>query len=82
MSSQHSEIYAQTSQIFQSSNNTLIRVISYIQVSAVDNHTYVYTLKGYSGFKNPFSRLSLFGFTVMFDHVRVHIQNIDTVAHS
>ena len=39
-------------------------------------------LKGYSGFKNPFSRLSFFGFKIIFDHMRVHIPNIGSLAHS
>ena len=39
-------------------------------------------LKGYSGFRNPFSWLSLFGFNIMFDHMRVHIPNIGSLAHS
>ena len=39
-------------------------------------------LKGYSGFKNPFSRLSVFGFNIMFDHMRVYIPNIGSLAHS
>ena len=36
--------------------------------------------KGYSGFKNPFSRLSFFGFNIIFDHMRVHIPNIGSLA--
>ena len=40
------------------------------------------SLKGYSGFKNPFSRLSFFGFKIIFDHMRVHIPNIGSLAHS
>ena len=39
-------------------------------------------LKGYSGFKNPFSRLSFDGFKIIFDHMRVHILNIGSLAHS
>ena len=39
-------------------------------------------LKGYSDFKNPFSRLSLFGFNIMFGHMRIHIPNIGSLAHS
>ena len=46
------------------------------------NNFSVLNLKGYSGFKNPFSRLSLFGFNIMFDHLRVHIPNIGSLAHS
>ena len=30
-------------------------------------------LKGYSGFKNLFSRLYFFGFNMIFDHMRVHV---------
>ena len=39
-------------------------------------------LKGYSGFKNPFSRLSFFGFKTIFDHMRVHIPNIGYLSGS
>ena len=39
-------------------------------------------LKGYSGFKDPFSRSSFFGFNIIFDHMRVHIPNIGSLALS
>ena len=39
-------------------------------------------LKGYSGFKNPYARLSFFEFNIMFDHKRVHVPNIGSLAHS
>ena len=39
-------------------------------------------LKGYSGFKNPFSRLSSFGFKIIFDHMNVSIPNIGSLAQS
>ena len=39
-------------------------------------------LKGYSVFKNPFSKLSLCGFNIMFDRIGVHIPNIGSLAHS
>ena len=40
------------------------------------------SLKGYSGFKNLSSKLSFFGFNIMFDHKRVQFPNIGSLAHS
>ena len=37
-------------------------------------------MQGYSGFKNPYVRLSFFGFNIMFDHKRVHGPNIGSLA--
>ena len=39
-------------------------------------------LKGYSGFKNPYTRLPFVGLNIMFDHKRVHVSNIGSLAHS
>ena len=47
------------------------------KMTGCNNQSYnlTLTLRGYSGFKNPYSRLSFSGFNIMFDHQRVHVQN-------
>ena len=37
-------------------------------------------MQGFSSFKNPYVRLSFFGFNIMFDHKRVHVPNIGSLA--
>ena len=68
--------------IYPNQNHTKTYIVYLSIVAIIYIGKVKHLLKGYSGFKNPFSRLSFLGFKIIFDHTRVHIPDTGSLALS